>query len=122
MLAGKLSQLGLDLDGESLRLDNIGLMLSWADVDGSAALSLKRAVHLLATTSGNGAFTLADGVKGQIMIIVLVDYDTTSATITPASFDALTNIVMNANQEACALVFDGTNWHPFATYGSPSIS
>ncbi len=125
MLPGKLTQWGLDLDGESLRLSKIGLMFSWANVagtSGSTELSLKRIIHFLSTTSGNGAFDLPDGVKGQVMILVLVDYDTTSAVITPDNFDALTAITMNANQEACAVVFDGTNWHPFATYGSPSIS
>lgn len=61
-----------------------------------------------------GAYSLADGVVGQVKYISVSGAGT--ATITPANFGAGTTLALQQN-ETGTLVFDGTNWQVLATYG-----
>ena len=59
-----------------------------------------------------GAYSLADGVVGQVKYISVSGAGT--ATITPANFGAGTTLALQQN-ETGTLVFDGTNWQVLAT-------
>ena len=61
------------------------------------------------TTSGAAAFTLADGVSGQIKNIVMVA-DGGDGTLTPSNFGNGTTITFNDVGDSCQLLFAGSSW------------
>ena len=82
-------------------------------VSGNGALSVVLPYSEI-TKGTAGAYSLADGVVGQVKYISVSGAGT--ATITPANFGAGTTLALQQN-ETGTLVFDGTNWQVLATYG-----
>ena len=60
-------------------------------------------------TTGAQAFSLADGVLGQIKILNMKTHGGT-ATITPATFSNATNILFNAKDDNVTLCFTSNGW------------
>lgn len=88
-------------------------ILKQETVSGNGALSVVLPYSEI-TKGTAGAYTLADGVVGQVKYISVSGAGT--ATITPANFGAGTTLALQQN-ETGTLVFDGTNWQILATYG-----
>lgn len=88
-------------------------ILKQETVSGNGALSVVLPYSEI-TKGTAGAYTLADGVVGQVKYISVSGAGT--ATITPANFGAGTTLTLQQN-ETGTLVFDGTNWQILATYG-----
>jgi len=68
------------------------------------------------TTNGANAGTLADGVSGQRKIIKVV-VDGGAGTLTPANLGDGTTLTFTEVNDACELLFDGTNWWVIANSG-----
>lgn len=88
-------------------------ILKQETVSGNGALSVVLPYSEI-TKGTAGAYSLADGVVGQVKYISVSGAGT--ATITPANFGAGTTLTLQQN-ETGTLVFDGTNWQVLATYG-----
>ena len=61
-----------------------------------------------------GAYSIADGVVGQVKYISVSGAG--NAVITPANFGAGSTLTLQQH-ETGTLIFDGTNWQILATYG-----
>ena len=79
---------------------------------GSAtALSLTAPVSFVTTATNSSHVSLADGVTGQVKVIVhKTRSNTTDLVITPANFAAGTALTSNLGSRSVVLCFDGTNW------------
>lgn len=77
--------------------------------DDNGAISLVTETTFLDANAGALAMTLADGYAGQRKKVVLVD-DAHTATITPDSLSAFTQIVLTQEGDSADFLFDGTNW------------
>ena len=75
----------------------------------STALALTKTVHYVDADAGGDTFTLADGVAGQIMTILLTS-STGVATITPANLAGGTSVTLNADGDTVVLQFMDTEW------------
>ncbi len=75
----------------------------------STALSLTKTVHYIDADAGGDTFTLADGVAGQIMTILLTS-STGVATITPTNLAGGTSVTLNADGDSVVLQFMDTEW------------
>ncbi len=84
------------------------LYKSVENVTGGGALSLTTAVSLISTT-GVEAYTLADGVEGQIKIISM-KVDGGNATVTPANYINGTSILFNNVNDTIVLMYQTTGW------------
>ena len=129
MLAGKLSQLGLDLDGEKMTIDSIGLVLSNEVITETAAtiaLNPKVVCHWIVTNAVHASaatLTLAVAGNGAVAIVGVKTKGTHSAILTPAVLGPTgTAITFDAVGEMAVLVCDGTSWQIVGTYGSPSVA
>ena len=78
------------------------------NITGPGAISLTDTVTLL-TTTGADAYTLANGVEGQIKIISM-KVDGGNGTVTPTNFINGTNIVFNNVEDTCQLLYQSTGW------------
>lgn len=78
------------------------------NISGAGAISLAETVTLL-TTTGTNAYTLADGVEGQIKIISM-KVDGGDATVTPTNFVNGTSIVFNDVEDTITLLYQTTGW------------
>ena len=86
----------------------LDLYKSVENVTGGGALSLTTAVSLISTT-GVEAYTLADGVEGQIKIISM-KVDGGNATVTPANYINGTSILFNNVNDTIVLMYQTTGW------------
>ena len=84
---------------------------------GAGALPITKDVIFL-TTGGAEALTLADGVIGQRLKIIMVS-DGGAGTLTPANFGNGTTITFDDDGDSVELIFDGTNWW---TVGTPTAT
>ncbi len=75
----------------------------------TTALNLAKSLHYIDADAGGDAFTLADGVAGQVTTILLTS-STGTATITPANLAGGTNVLLNADGESVILQFMDTEW------------
>ena len=75
----------------------------------STALSLTKTVHYVDADAGGDIFTLADGVAGQIMTILLTS-STGVATVTPTNLAGGTSVTLNADGDSVVLQFFDTEW------------
>lgn len=75
----------------------------------STALNLAKTVHYIDADAGGDTFTLANGVAGQIMTILLTS-STGVATITPANLAGGTSVTLNADGDSVVLQFMDTEW------------
>ena len=74
-------------------------------------------LHTEITTTGADAFTLADGVAGQIKIISMI-VDGGDATITPTTFATGTTITMDDVNDNITLLYTTNGWLNIANQGS----
>jgi len=72
-------------------------------------INLTDTVTLLVTTGGSQAFSLADGVEGQIKIISMKT-DGGSGIVTPANFVNGTNITFDSVNDTMTLLYQSTGW------------
>ncbi len=82
------------------------------------AISVATYLTTINTDAGGDAFTLADGVKGQMKKILLVVDGGGNATITPANLAGGTTITMNDAADYVVLIFNGTDWVVIENSGS----
>ena len=94
-----------EMDDNFTHLD---LYKSVENVTGGGALSLTTAVSLI-TTTGTEAYTLADGIEGQIKIISM-KVDGGNATVTPANYINGTSILFNNVDDTITLLYQSTGW------------
>lgn len=102
----------LDVTGDVTASANI--VSSHTDYSaGAGALPVTTDIIFL-TTGGAEALTLADGVAGQELRIVMV-VDGGDGTLTPSNFGNGTTITFDDAGDSVHLVFDGTNWWSVGT-------
>ncbi len=75
----------------------------------STALDLTKTVHYIDADAGGDTFTLAAGVEGQVMTLVMASA-TGVATITPASLRGGTSVTFNAAGETVILQYVASSW------------
>ena len=84
------------------------LYKSVQNITGPGAISVTTGVTLI-TTTGADAYTLADGVEGQVKIISMV-VDGGNATVTPDNFVNGTKMTFNSNSDTIILLYQSTGW------------
>lgn len=82
-----------------------------------AAISLATPCTIV-TSAGAEARTLANGREGQRKIIVGGTTVTGNITVTPASMQGYTNVVIGAAGRGAELIFSAGKWHCFALGGA----
>ena len=100
-------------------LTHLDLYKSVENVTGGGALSLTTAVSLISTT-GTEAYTLADGIEGQIKIIVM-KVDGGNATITPDNLVGYTSIRFNNVHDNVQLLYGSTGWNIIALQNATKL-
>ena len=80
-------------------------------------VNLTDTVTLLITTGSGQAFSLANGVEGQIKILSMVT-DGGSGTVTPASFVNGTSITFDDVEDTITLLYQSTGWVVIARQNS----
>jgi hypothetical protein len=75
----------------------------------TTALDLTKTVHYIDADAGGDIFTLADGVEGQVMTLVMASA-TGVATVTPTNLRGGTSVTMNAAGETVILQFVVASW------------
>lgn len=82
--------------------------------DGATALSVNTMVSFVSTDTSKTHVSLADGVIGQVKIIVhKARANNADLVITPANFGAGATLTSNLPARSVSLIFDGTNWQVF---------
>ena len=90
-------------------------ILKQETVNGGSNEGLSISLPYSEITKGTaGAYSIADGVVGQVKYISVSGAGT--ATITPDNFGAGSTLTLQQH-ETGTLIFDGTNWQILATYG-----
>ena len=82
-------------------------------ISGAGAINLTT-LYTEITTTGAQAYTLANGVIGQMKIIVMV-VDGGDATITPTTFANGTSVVMDAVHDSVTLIYGASGWQVIAS-------
>jgi len=83
--------------------------------DGATALSVNTMVSFVSTDTSKTHVSLADGVIGQVKIIVhKARANSANLVITPANFGAGSTLTSNLPARSVSLIFDGTNWQVFS--------
>lgn len=78
--------------------------------ESNSVVSNSTSITKITTTSGAGTFTFADGVQGQIKIIVMEGDGGYDATVTPANLAGASNITFTDVGDAVMLVFVTSQW------------
>tara|TARA_R110000764_G_scaffold155099_1_gene242932 strand:- start:2675 stop:3124 length:450 start_codon:yes stop_codon:yes gene_type:complete len=78
-------------------------------VTSGGALAILELNNEINTTAGAIALTLADGVTGQMLNLIMVA-DGGDAVITPANFGNGTTLTLNDVGDSCSLIFTSGNW------------
>ena len=84
------------------------LYRSVQNITGPGAISLTTGVTLI-TTTGADAYTLADGVEGQIKIISM-KVDGGDAIVTPDNLVGYTSVTLNNVKDNFTLLYQSTGW------------
>lgn len=93
-----------------------GLTGSTQSLSGAGAVNLTTTITKITSTGAN-ALTLADGVDGQIKVLVMI-VDGGDATLTPTTKTGYTTIVFNDAGDGCVLVFTTTlGWIVVGNFG-----
>ena len=89
-------------------------------LSGPGAVNTTQIVTKFTSTATGNALTLADGVEGQIKIIVYVAEAAGADTgvLTPTNLGAGTTITFNNVGDACILQFLGTDWWAISLRGA----
>ena len=89
-------------------LTHLDLYKTVQNISGPGAISLTTGVTLI-TTTGTNAYTLADGVEGQIKVISM-KVDGGNGTVTPDNFVNGTSILFNNVEDTVTLLYQSTGW------------
>ena len=89
-------------------LTHLDLYKTVQSISGPGAISLTTGVTLI-TTTGTDAYTLADGVEGQIKVISM-KVDGGNGTVTPDNFVNGTSILFNDVEDTVTLLYQSTGW------------
>ena len=100
---------GLIVDGTLTSRGNVFGVQRLTGSGSTEVINLTDTVTLLITTGSSQAFSLADGVEGQIKIISMVT-DGGSGIVTPANFVNGTNITFDDVQDTVTLLYQSTGW------------
>ena len=77
----------------------------------AVALSTTSTVSFVTTATNSSHVSLADGITGQVKIIVhKTRSNSEDLVITPANFAAGSTLTSDAASRSVTLLFDGTNW------------
>ena len=81
----------------------------------AVALSTTSTVSFVTTATNSTHVSLADGITGQVKIIVhKTRSNSEDLVITPANFAAGSTLTSDAASRSVTLLFDGTNWQVIA--------
>ena len=100
---------GLTVDGTLTSRGNIFGVQTLTGSGSTEVVNLTDTVTLLVTTGGSQAFSLADGVEGQIKIISMKT-DGGSGIVTPANFVNGTTITFDDVEDTVTLLYQSTGW------------
>ena len=101
-------------------LTHLDLYRSVENVTGGGALSTTTGVSLISTTDTE-EYTLADGIEGQIKILVM-KVDGGNATITPDNLVGYTSIRFNNVHDNVQLLYGSTGWNIIALQQATRVS
>ena len=101
-------------------LTHLDLYKSVQNISGPGAISLTTGVTFI-TTTGTDAYTLADGVEGQLKIIIM-KVDGGNATITPDNLVGWTSIRFTDVNNNVQLLYGSTGWNIIALQQATRIS
>ena len=90
-------------------------------ISGPGAISLDTLITEITTTATDDAYTLADGVLGQIKIIAMVG-DAGDAVLTPTTFANGTDVTFEDVNDNITLLFTSNGWLSTANQGNPVIA
>ena len=96
------------------------LYKSVQNITGPGAIDLTSGVTFI-TTTGADAYTLADGVEGQVKIIIM-KVDGGNATITPDNLVGWTSIRFDHPHDNVQLLYGSTGWNIIALQQATRIS
>jgi hypothetical protein len=86
-------------------------------LSGAGAVNITDMLTSLTTTGASQALTLADGVVGQIKIIIHT-VDGGSAVLTPTTKIGFSTVTFTAVGDSVALIYTATGWAIFGTRGA----
>ena len=90
-----------------------------ADGSTATAIDVTSAITEINATSATHSCAMADGVDGQIKIIIDTATSGTNAiTITPANLRGYSTITLNAPGESVTCLFKNSNWNVIANNGA----
>ena len=111
----------IELDGNARSVKIAGgIVGSVQTISGPGAINIT-SLHTAITTTGADAYTLANGVVGQIKIISMA-VDGGDATITPTTFANGTTITFEDVNDCITLLYTANGWLSIANQGSPVIA
>jgi len=111
----------LELDGNARTIKIAGgIVGSVQTISGPGAINVT-SLHTAITTTGADAYTLANGVVGQIKIISMA-VDGGDATITPTTFANGTTITFEDVNDCITMIYTANGWLSIANQGSPVIA
>ena len=89
-------------------------------LSGAGAVNITQLTTKFTSTAAGNALTLADGVEGQMKVIVYVAETAGADTgiLTPANLGAGTTITFNTVGDACILQYLGTDWWAVSLRGA----
>ena len=90
-----------------------------ADGSTATAINVTSAITEINATSATHSCAMADGVDGQVKIIIDTATSGTNAiTITPANLRGYSTITLNAPGESVTCLFKNSNWNVIANNGA----
>ena len=101
-------------------LTHLDLYNSVENITGGGAISLTTGVSFI-TTTGTEAYTLADGVEGQLKIIIM-KVDGGNATITPDNLVGFTAVRFTDVDNSVMFLYGSTGWNILALQQATRIS
>ena len=101
-------------------LTHLDLYKSVENITGGGAISITTGVTFI-TTTGAEEYTLADGIEGQLKIIVMKG-DGGNATITPDNLVGYTAIRFNDVEDSVQFLYGSTGWNIIALQQAARIS
>ena len=111
----------LELDGNARTIKIAGgIVGSVQTISGPGAINVT-SLHTAITTTGADAYTLANGVVGQVKIISMA-VDGGDATITPTTFANGSTITFEDVNDCITLLYTANGWLSIANQGSPVIA
>ena len=101
-------------------LTHLDLYNSVQNISGPGAISVTTGVTFI-TTTGTDAYTLADGVEGQMKIIIM-KVDGGNATITPDNLVGFTAVRFTDVNNSVMFLYGSTGWNILALQQATRIS